>query len=489
MQLLIVSALRSLLLALIVAGLLAALRVVHPGVRKAAWAFVLLCSALMPVLGGRLLHIKRRPPLGTSVLTTVRTNSGNQKIELGVSNANIRVGIAKGYAVPLWTVLIRTIQIVYVLGVVLLFLRICVGFVRAARIWRHSERSKVLGFGHVHFSTLIHSPWTFCSCILLPSDAAIWPEDKLASVLAHEEMHVKHGDFYLQMSARLYTAFFWFSPLGWWLQKECADLGEQTSDHAALQQVPDPIAYAQLLVRFSVGKYPTGAITMARVSGLSNRIHLILQQGELMKRFISPLRASLLTAAVLPAALLLATASPVVQAASFDPKQLSSTEKPSSGDTPVDGFACTLDHHTSVVGLRFQSGVRVSSGVLTYDRVAAIDAKLRRSFLAFSEDGHDYVITDPALVNQALGLFASTIPSAIKTTPAQSEPAPSTPLEAEQQRRIRALQQEVNSLKAQGPALSAPFGQSREEQQETQRKLALLIATAKQSGKVLPLSL
>src|SRR6202021_2790285 len=84
----------------------------------------------------------------------------------------------------------------------------------------------------LRISSKVASPVTIGSAIVLPEDYTTWDREKLRIVLAHERSHVRQGDFYLQLLASLYTALVWFSPLGWWLKKELADLAEAISDRA-----------------------------------------------------------------------------------------------------------------------------------------------------------------------------------------------------------------------------------------------------------------
>ncbi len=80
----------------------------------------------------------------------------------------------------------------------------------------------------------IASPVTIGSGIVLPANYKEWDRVKLRVVVAHERSHVRQMDFYLQLLAGIYTAIFWFSPLGWWLKRTLASLGEAIGDRAGL---------------------------------------------------------------------------------------------------------------------------------------------------------------------------------------------------------------------------------------------------------------
>src|SRR5262249_10510102 len=51
--------------------------------------------------------------------------------------------------------------------------------------------------------------------VLLPAEAAEWPEDRRRVVLLHELAHVKRGDYLTQITAQLVCALYWFNPLVW----------------------------------------------------------------------------------------------------------------------------------------------------------------------------------------------------------------------------------------------------------------------------------
>lgn len=86
--------------------------------------------------------------------------------------------------------------------------------------------------------------------ILLPATWRNWDEDKLGAVLAHEVCHVTRRDALVQRLALIHRAAFWFSPLGWWLERHLADLAEQACDEAALASGAERSRYAETLLGF-----------------------------------------------------------------------------------------------------------------------------------------------------------------------------------------------------------------------------------------------
>ena len=164
-------------------------------------------------------------------------------------------------------------------------------------------------------SSKVSSPLTIGSAILLPADYDTWDKEKVRIVLAHERSHVRQGDFYLQLLAGLYAALVWFSPLGWWLKKELADLAEAISDRAGIEEARSRTSYAQILLEFAAAPRPTAlGVAMARSSSLARRIERLLNDHAFRQSFAGGRRA-LFAVALVPVTLFAATAMVRVQAA------------------------------------------------------------------------------------------------------------------------------------------------------------------------------
>ena len=116
--------------------------------------------------------------------------------------------------------------------------------------------------------------------ILLPAGARNWPAGQLASVLAHERMHIARHDLWWQALGHLACCFYWPQPLAWLaasaLRKEC----EQACDDGVLVGGVPASDYAGHLV--SIGRTAsqthaqTGGIAMTRTSHLQHRVQAIL---------------------------------------------------------------------------------------------------------------------------------------------------------------------------------------------------------------------
>ena len=208
------------------------------------------------------------------------------------------------------------------LGVAVVFLlRLAFGLAVTLRLWLTAtpistrEASDIPTGLPLRASAKVSSPLTIGSAILLPADYETWDKEKVRIVLAHERSHVRQGDFYLQLLAGLYVALVWFSPLGWWLKKELADLAEAISDRAGIEQARSRTSYAQVLLEFAAAPRPTAlGVAMARSSSLARRIERLLNEHTFHQSFAGGPRA-LFAVVLVPMALFAATAMVRVQAA------------------------------------------------------------------------------------------------------------------------------------------------------------------------------
>jgi beta-lactamase regulating signal transducer with metallopeptidase domain len=237
-----------------------------------------------------------------------------------------------------WAKFERILAFLYIAVGGLLLLRILAGSIMAFRLWQRSEPVESFENGgrsafeehsqlaqNIRISRDLSTPVTIGSTVILPADSADWDEAKLRIVLAHEQSHVRQGDFYLQLVAAVHAAVFWFSPLGWWLQRKLTELGETLSDRAGLEQAPNPAAYAQILLEFAAMprphplSRPIPGVAMARRKHLSSRIERILNTRSFGVAFAGSRSHAVVAAALVPFALLAAVACirivPTVEAA------------------------------------------------------------------------------------------------------------------------------------------------------------------------------
>jgi hypothetical protein len=220
----------------------------------------------------------------------------------------------------------RLAGFLYLAVCAVLLLRMVYGLAMAVRLWLASDRFEpepgpnpdndpARGM-RLRFSFSVSSPVTIGSGVLLPADCLGWDREKLRIVLAHERAHVRQGDFYLQLLAGVYSAVFWFSPLGWWLKRKLCDLGETISDRAGLEEAASRASYAQVLLEFAALPRPTAiGVAMARSTNLSHRIERLLNESSFRMAFAGTRRRVFLAVLLVPVALFAGTALIRVEAA------------------------------------------------------------------------------------------------------------------------------------------------------------------------------
>jgi len=353
------AAARSLAVALAVWAGLRLLRVSHVLAQKAVWSLVLLAALLMPLAmrwQGMPSWVAIRVPAWAHSVSTAplpqvqpaqfvvppgpgRMASGpadrtaadrlpappleQTKFNLPVPAATVFAPGQPSSAVAVsaprvgWRVLsLATLAgLLYLAVCAALLTRLFFGLGLALRLWWTAQ--PVLfprGFGPaaglaVRQSSRVASPVTIGSGVVLPTDYAEWDLGKLRVVLAHERSHIRQGDFYLQLAAGLYAALFWFSPLGWWLKRQLAVLGETIGDRAALDEAPSCTSYLQILLEFAALPRPTLiGVAMARTSTLSHRIERLLNESSFRQAFAGSRRRAFAAVLLVPAALFASTA-------------------------------------------------------------------------------------------------------------------------------------------------------------------------------------
>jgi len=316
------AALRSLLMAGTVWAGIRLLRISNVFAQKTAWSLVLAASIAMPFLAR---SVPARPvvnlpaayfvPAPVPPVTQAAQVSDDQSIAAPVVRFVPAAPPASRWHMPK----LSTLVIPAYFGVsAILLLRIFIGLIIAARIWYRAQRASPIlePRATVRISSAIGSPVTIGSGIVLPDSYPEWNLAKLRMVLAHERSHVRQADFYLQLLAAVYTAIFWFSPVGWWLQRKLADLGEAISDRAALEEAANRDSYAEVLLEFArMPRRSLAGVHMARSSNLHRRIDRLLTDQQFRLAFIAVRRHVLIALAIVPLALLAATSLIGVKAA------------------------------------------------------------------------------------------------------------------------------------------------------------------------------
>ena len=374
------AALRGLALAAMVGLALRLLRVRNVPARKAAWTLVLLAAFAMPLLMraipsrmGWLLPIHFAPKMVRAAATpavaaqvqpmvlqqaaarisaapvsatTDRTPAATAPLSIDLAPSPTVADSAPApsaqpvpiprrafHLPPAGTLLVG----IYLALAAILLLRLVIGLFVALRLWMTADRVSPLiaPEPNVRSSSRIASPVTIGSGIVLPANYTQWDARKLRMVMAHERSHVRQLDFYLQVLAGLYTALFWFSPLGWWLRRTLSSLGEAIGDRAGISAAQSRSGYASLVLEFAALPHKLlPGVAMARSTNLSRRVDSMLNENLFRSLFSEGRRRAMASLLVIPAALFAVTA--LVRVPTAAAQAVPQNTQPSQAQTPAE---------------------------------------------------------------------------------------------------------------------------------------------------------
>jgi beta-lactamase regulating signal transducer with metallopeptidase domain len=354
------SALRGLLFAAIVGLGLSIFRVRNVPARKIAWTLVLIASLAMPFLmrvpipAGVRLKFSWALPLRTESAPVQSPAPSARAVAAAGPAISVNFDLppsesaspqANSTAVPAakvevsaparrslaWHSFPQMISAIYVTVAAALLLRLLIGLYSALRLWTMAEfiSPLVVPEPNVRASARIPAPVTVGSGIVLPADYAHWHHSKLRMVIAHERSHVRQMDFYLQFLAGLYTALFWFSPLGWWLRHTLSTLGEAIGDRAGIEAAASRSHYAETLLEIAAIPHSSlPGVAMARSADLSRRVESMLSDQQVHRAFLEGKRRAVASLLVVPIALFAAIALVRVPAAAAQSAQQPTTPPP-----------------------------------------------------------------------------------------------------------------------------------------------------------------
>jgi beta-lactamase regulating signal transducer with metallopeptidase domain len=289
LDLILQSALRSLLLGLCVYAVVKCARLRDLSAETAIWSAVLIAALVMPALTawlpGMALRVAVAAPQPAVPSTFVAVRAPTPWL----------VAHAGGLAMAAYALIAAA-------GLA----RLAVGLGLTAHLYNQAEPvAEPWAQGRdIRESAAIRAPLSFARAILLPRDWRDWGPAKLQAVLAHEDCHVRRGDFFILLLASAHRAIFWFSPFAWRLQAHLSELAETASDKAAIRRIADPAGYAEILIdvarrasQVPAPVHPALGMGMARGPGIARRIDHIL--ADLPERTLGVFGRALALGAVL----------------------------------------------------------------------------------------------------------------------------------------------------------------------------------------------
>lgn len=455
MLLIVEAAARALALALLTGILLWVLRVKNVAVQRLAWSVVLFAAFAMPAFmrfPWVPAAMQRRPALlapkvEAPAAPITYTPPAITDLRLTTARAAKSVLIQPRPVARRFHLTPAVLLAVYCAIAGLLALRLLVGLFSAFALWRRATPlAKFAGSRlNVRWSTDVVSPVTIGSGIVLPDSYRNWPPTKLRAVIAHERAHVTNFDFHLQLLAGFYSALVWFSPLGWWLRRRLAVLGEAVSDRAGIAEAGTRSGYAEIVLHFAaMPRRPITGVAMACSGNITRRIDQLLNEDLYHAAFSrGRKRASiaflLITLAIYGTSLFLRV--PVARAAQGAPPlpplpalaaQIAAPASPSAAparpETPPPppenhSFSVTQSHDDNSYSFSTSDNgdsyalVNGTNNNITFSGSGSMDhthAELDKArqaakdgkFFWFRHDGKSYVVTDPTILAELKALYA-----------------------------------------------------------------------------------
>jgi TonB family protein len=268
----------------------------------------------------------------------------------------------------------------------------------------------------------------FRPCVLLPSHAPEWTDDRIGVVLSHELAHIRRHDWCVQIAAEAMKALLWFNPLMWIACTRLRRAGEQACDDVVLGNGVAARDYATHLLELArtcrtAGWHWASAVPMARPSTLERRIADMLN-AHLDRRPLTR-RAAAVTAALLLAVTLPSAALRAVQAT---PTSLSGEVYDASGAV-LPGVELTLE---DVTQMKFK-GVTDAGGRFAFANVQPGHYVLAASLMGFRALRQEFDLRAPRdwdrVITLQVGDLRETITvSSSRTAPAAAQPAKPQPV-------------------------------------------------------------
>ena len=269
-EILIASSLKATVILMAALGLVFVLRRASAATRHLVWTVALAALLLLPLLSRV-----------TSGWTAPVRASSVTRVAAALPASPALPGAVKPVTEP-----VDWILLVWLLGGTLVLARFGVG---TALVWIRTRRAQPMPTGVSDRVRLLDAgrgvmPMTwgiFRPAVLLPSEAAAWPAERLRVVLLHELAHVARHDWLTLAMAELAVALYWFHPLAWWAASRMRRERERACDDRVLAAGAPASAYAADLLEVARGLGSAKdnllpAPAMARPSNLEPRLRAIL---------------------------------------------------------------------------------------------------------------------------------------------------------------------------------------------------------------------
>jgi DNA repair exonuclease SbcCD ATPase subunit len=239
--------------------------------------------------------------------------------------------------------------------------------------------------------------------VLLPAALLLhMPTDLVEALLAHELAHIRRHDYLVNLLQKAVEAMLFYHPVTWWLSRRIRLEREQVADRLAAEVACSPRGLARALAELSEIQHAGPSLHFAQAAHgghLMSRIeHLVgpARRAHPAGRIVFPLLG------LLAAGLCTFTYAQIGQ-----DRDEESLIQLNPSDDPTD-------HDTYALVRKERDGENILSNITIggpHDNLQALEALKRRvpgDFLWVRRDGHDYVVTDPALLARARDAWRDT---------------------------------------------------------------------------------
>ena len=138
---------------------------------------------------------------------------------------------------------------IYILGVVVMLIRISLPLFRAMKLERKSQ-VMVHGAYSLVVSKDVQHAFSSLRTVYLP---LMENKEEEQMVMMHEESHLRHFHIAERWLMELLKAFCWFNPFVWIASRYLVEIQEMEADADVLHQGIDLTAYRQMLLKQSIG--------------------------------------------------------------------------------------------------------------------------------------------------------------------------------------------------------------------------------------------
>ena len=164
---------------------------------------------------------------------------------------------------------IHIISVIYLTGVILLFLRFFVQLISLIGIILQSKKSNYKE-QTIYVKREIQTPFSFFGWIVL--DPKQYTDSELTEILNHETAHVRQFHSLDALLSELFGIFCWFNPISWLLKWEIRMNLEYLADRSVIASGFDSEHYQFLLLQLCHHKAAAKLSNNFNVSPLKNRI-------------------------------------------------------------------------------------------------------------------------------------------------------------------------------------------------------------------------